>query len=58
VLWLLDEPTNALDSNAVAWLGTVLQAHRDRGGMVILASHVAVPLPGARQLTLPEGKLS
>lgn len=57
-LWLLDEPTNALDSAAVQWLGAVLQAHRDRGGLVILASHVAVPLPGARQLTLPEGKLS
>lgn len=57
-LWLLDEPTNALDSNAVNWLGAVLQAHRDRGGLVILASHVTVPLPGARQLTLPEGRLS
>lgn len=57
-LWLLDEPTNALDSAAVQWLGAVLQAHRDRGGLVVLASHVAVPLPGAKQLTLPEGRVS
>ncbi|WP_341898602.1 cytochrome c biogenesis heme-transporting ATPase CcmA [Ferrovibrio terrae] len=57
LLWLLDEPTNALDSNAVEWLGTILQTHRARGGLVILASHVAVPLPAARQLALPEGLL-
>ncbi|WP_341913567.1 heme ABC exporter ATP-binding protein CcmA [Ferrovibrio terrae] len=58
LLWLLDEPTNALDISAVEWLGTILQAHRARGGLVILASHVAVPLPAARQLALPEGRLT
>ncbi|MEK9969335.1 MAG: heme ABC exporter ATP-binding protein CcmA [Ferrovibrio sp.] len=57
-LWLLDEPTNALDTSAVAWLGELLTAHRAKGGMVILASHVAVPLPAARQLDLPDGRLS
>ncbi|HEX6958865.1 MAG TPA: heme ABC exporter ATP-binding protein CcmA [Ferrovibrio sp.] len=57
-LWLLDEPTNALDTAAVAWLGETLARHRDGGGMVILASHVAVPLPGSRRLELPAGRLS
>ncbi|WP_298723362.1 heme ABC exporter ATP-binding protein CcmA [uncultured Ferrovibrio sp.] len=57
-LWLLDEPTNALDAAAVEWFGGVLQKHRESGGLVILASHVPVPLPGARVLDLPEGKLS
>lgn len=57
-LWLLDEPTNALDSAAVAWLGTVLAEHRARGGIVLLASHVAVPLPDARVLDLPQGALA
>src|SRR3546814_7150688 len=57
-LWLLDEPTNALDSAAVAWLGTVLADHRARGGIVLLASHVAVPLPDARVLDLPQGVLA
>lgn len=57
-LWLLDEPTNALDSAAVAWLGTVLADHRARGGIVLLASHVAVPLPDARVLGLPQGALA
>jgi heme exporter protein A len=58
MLWLLDEPTNALDTAAVAWLGELLDAHRARGGLVILASHVAVPLKDARQLDLPEGRLA
>ena len=57
-LWLLDEPTNALDGPAVDWLGAVLAAHREHGGLVILASHVAVPLPDARRLDLPDGSLS
>lgn len=57
-LWLLDEPTNALDTSAVAWLGKLLAAHRAKGGMIILASHVDVPLKDARRLDLPEGRLT
>jgi len=57
-LWLLDEPTNALDSAAVAWLGDILAQHRRRGGIVLLASHVAVPLPDAASLDLPQGTLA
>ncbi len=57
-LWLLDEPTNALDTSAVAWLGELLAAHRAKGGMIILASHVDVPLKDARRLDLPEGRLA
>ena len=57
-LWLLDEPSNALDSAAVAWLGDIVAQHRRNGGIVILASHVSVPLPEARRLQLPEGSLA
>lgn len=57
-LWLLDEPTNALDSAAVDWLGAIMQAHRQHGGMIILASHVGVPLDNARRLDLPDGRLA
>ncbi len=57
-LWLLDEPTNALDAAATAWLGEALAAHRAGGGVVLLASHVPVPLPAARTLTLPSGDLA
>jgi len=57
-LWLLDEPTNALDSAAIDWLGQALAAHRAQGGAVLLASHVPVPLPDAQALLLPEGRLA
>lgn len=57
-LWLLDEPTNALDTSAVSWLGELLAAHRAKGGMIILASHVTVPMNDARELLLPEGVLA
>lgn len=57
-LWLLDEPTNALDTSAVSWLGELLAAHRAKGGMIILASHVSVPMNDARELRLPEGVLA
>jgi heme exporter protein A len=51
-LWLLDEPTVALDVEAVATLGRVLAEHRARGGMVVASSHLALPLEGAAELRL------
>lgn len=52
-LWLLDEPTVALDVEGVATLGRVLAAHRARGGMVVASSHLALPLERAVELRLP-----
>lgn len=51
-LWLLDEPTVALDIEGVATLGRVLAAHRARGGMVVASSHLALPLDDAVELRL------
>lgn len=51
-LWLLDEPTVGLDVASVARLGPLLAAHRARGGMVIAATHLPLPLPDARELRL------
>jgi heme exporter protein A len=51
-LWLLDEPTLGLDDQAVARLGALLARHRDRGGMIVAATHVALPLQGAETLRL------
>lgn len=51
-LWLLDEPTVALDVAGVATLGRVLAAHRARGGMVVASSHLALPLDDAAELRL------
>jgi len=39
-LWLMDEPTVALDTAAIALLETALKAHLALGGMAIIATHV------------------
>jgi len=51
-LWLLDEPTVGLDAAAIARFGVALAAHRDAGGVVVAATHVELPLPGAETLVL------
>lgn len=51
-LWLLDEPSVGLDAASVERLAPVFAAHRAAGGMVIAATHLPLPLPGARELRL------
>ena len=51
-VWLLDEPTLGLDVASVARLGTALAAHRAGGGVVVAATHLDLPLPGAEALRL------
>lgn len=53
-LWLLDEPTTALDKATVKRLEQAIQAHRDAGGMVVLSTHTDVNMPGAKVLDLAE----
>ena len=43
-LWLLDEPTVALDRASVAALEAAVAAHLDGGGIVVLSSNVDVGL--------------
>ena len=43
-LWLLDEPTLGLDARAIAQLATMLAAHRAGGGIIVTATHLALPL--------------
>ena len=43
-LWVLDEPFNALDSSACAWLTGLLNRHLKRGGLAVLTSHQSVAL--------------
>jgi heme exporter protein A len=48
-LWLLDEPTNALDNAAQQRLLDLLLRHLADGGLILLASHEALgALPGQR----------
>jgi heme exporter protein A len=51
-LWLLDEPTLGLDTASIARFGALLAGHRTRGGMVVAATHVPLPLDGTRELRL------
>lgn len=51
-LWLLDEPTAALDTDAQAMLLTLLQSHLADGGMVVAATHLPLGLADAAQLRL------
>lgn len=55
-LWLLDEPTVALDREASAALFELIAGHRQGGGMVIAATHVELPLPEAQALELGGSK--
>jgi heme exporter protein A len=53
-LWLLDEPTTALDAASVAALGVVVERHRAAGGIVVAATHLDLPLVSPRLLRLGE----
>jgi heme exporter protein A len=50
--WILDEPYDALDRDGVARLTSIIEAHAARGGSVLLTSHQAVPIAGAREFEL------
>ncbi|MCC7281241.1 MAG: heme ABC exporter ATP-binding protein CcmA [Acetobacteraceae bacterium] len=54
-LWLLDEPTTALDDRASARFGQVAGRHLAEGGMIIAATHAALPIGEA--LTLRLGRM-
>ncbi len=51
-LWLLDEPTAALDAASEANLVQLMAAHVEAGGAIIAATHLAIGLAGARSLRL------
>ncbi len=38
-VWLLDEPTTALDKDTIKKLEGIIEAHREKGGMVVLSTH-------------------
>ena len=51
-LWILDEPFNALDSNAVTELENLIAEHLATGGLLVLTSHQAINLPHVKVLDL------
>ncbi len=51
-LWLLDEPTLGLDTQAIARFGDLLAAHRSTGGIVVAATHIPLPIGDVSELRL------
>ena len=51
-LWLLDEPTTALDSAAAAMLADLIKNHRTQGGMVVTSTHTDLGLDSVQNLDL------
>jgi heme exporter protein A len=45
-LWLLDEPSTALDAAAQARMAKIMAAHLAQGGMIVAATHAKLGLPG------------
>jgi heme exporter protein A len=52
-LWLLDEPSSALDASAQARLAEIMRAHLASGGVIVAATHAPLGLDG-RALELGE----
>jgi heme exporter protein A len=53
-VWLLDEPLNGLDVDAVALVERIVAEHCAAGGLAVVASHQPIMLPGERVLNLPD----
>ncbi|GJE75954.1 heme ABC exporter ATP-binding protein CcmA [Methylorubrum suomiense] len=51
-LWLLDEPTAALDLASQDVLAAMMGRHRAEGGLVVAATHQALGLEDARELRI------
>jgi heme exporter protein A len=51
-VWLLDEPTTALDAQAQQMLASLMRAHLGRGGIIVAATHGPLPLDRPGELRL------
>jgi heme exporter protein A len=51
-IWLLDEPTTALDRAGEEKLAKLMRAHLAAGGLIVAAAHGPIGLDAARELRL------
>jgi heme exporter protein A len=51
-VWLLDEPTVSLDTEAVAMFAGAVRGHLAQGGAALIATHIDLGLSEARILDL------
>jgi len=56
LIWLLDEPTAALDAAGKEVLIGMMDEHRTRGGMVVVATHLELELEDAREIFISNGR--
>ncbi|KKB10830.1 hypothetical protein VE25_15950 [Devosia geojensis] len=54
-VWLLDEPTAALDTQGEAMVARLIEAHLDAGGIAVAATHLPLPIGAARVAELRLG---
>jgi heme exporter protein A len=54
-LWLLDEPTTALDADGQAAFASIARAHLQHGGLIVAATHAPLGIDGVRELKLGGG---
>lgn len=54
-VWLLDEPTAALDAEGSHWIAALLDNHLREGGMVVAATHLDIALRSQPVTTLRLG---
>jgi heme exporter protein A len=57
-LWLLDEPSAALDTASQATLRGLIETHRAGGGIVIATTHSPLGLRDAQDLTIERARAS
>lgn len=53
-VWLLDEPLNGLDRDAVVLVEALIAEHIAGGGLALVASHQPIAIRGMAQLHLPD----
>lgn len=57
-LWLLDEPTTALDAKAQGLFGAIMREHLAAGGLIVAATHAPLGLESARTLALGAARVA
>ncbi len=55
-IWLLDEPTAALDAAGQAMLVDMMRQHLAGGGMIVAATHGPLGIEGASELRLGQAE--
>ncbi|MCR2834897.1 heme ABC exporter ATP-binding protein CcmA [Parerythrobacter lacustris] len=53
-IWLLDEPLNGLDRDAVALVERIVAEHYHGGGIAVIASHQAIAIEGGKTVAIED----